>query len=141
MFRLLPVIAASCFQLTALPVEMWSTILRLLDPLSLLATARSDPRFKSICLGDSVLRNNLRDALDIERRQAEEIIRNPAKSITISRKDAKRVFAANVSKKITKKSVNLRQALEVLKKKPMKAENKKKNQCLSTVKKVFNCRI
>ncbi|XP_050504629.1 uncharacterized protein LOC114326797 isoform X2 [Diabrotica virgifera virgifera] len=141
MFRLLPVIAASCFQLTALPVEMWSNILRLLDPLSLLATARSDPRFKSICLGDSVLRNNLRNAFEIERRQAEEIIRNPAKSITISREDAKRVFAANASKKITKKSVNLRHSLEVLRKKPMKTENRKKNQCLSTVKKIFNCRI
>ncbi|XP_028131041.1 uncharacterized protein LOC114326798 isoform X1 [Diabrotica virgifera virgifera] len=141
MFRLLPVIAASCFQLTALSVEMWSNILRLLDPLSLLATARSDPRFKSICLGDSVLRNNLRNAFEIERRQAEEIIRNPAMSITISREDAKKVFAANVSKKITKKSVNIRQSLEVLKKKPMKTENKKKNKCLSTVKKVFNCRI
>ncbi|XP_028131045.1 uncharacterized protein LOC114326798 isoform X3 [Diabrotica virgifera virgifera] len=140
MFRLLPVIAASCFQLTALPVEMWSTILRLLDPLSLLATARSDPRFKSICLGDSVLRNNLRNALEIERRQAEEIIRNPAKSITISRDDAKRIFAANVAKKITKKSVNIRQSLEVLKKKPMKTEKKNQN-ILSTVKKVFNCRI
>ncbi|XP_072383830.1 uncharacterized protein [Diabrotica undecimpunctata] len=141
MFRLLPVIAASCFQLAALPVEMWSNILRLLDPLSLLATARSDPRFKSICLGDSVLRNNLRCALEIERRQAEEIIRNPAKSIIISREDGKRVFAANVSKKIIKKSVNLRHSLEVLKKKPMKADNKKNKQCLSTVKKVFNCRI
>ncbi|XP_072381516.1 uncharacterized protein [Diabrotica undecimpunctata] len=141
MFRLLPVIAASCFQLTALPMEMWSNILRLLDPLSLLATARSDPRFKSICLGDSVLRNNLRDALEIERRQAEEIIRNPAKSIIISREDSKRVFAANVSKKITRKSVNLKHSLEVLKKKPMKTENKKKNHCLSAVKKVFNCRI
>ncbi|XP_028133421.2 uncharacterized protein LOC114328692 isoform X1 [Diabrotica virgifera virgifera] len=141
MFRLLPVIAASCFQLTALPVEMWSTILRLLDPLSLLATARSDTRFKSICFGDSVLRNKLRDALEIERRQAEEIIRNPAKSMTISREDAKRVFAANVSKKITKKPVNLRHSLEVFKKRPMKAENKKRNQCLSAVKKVFNCRI
>ncbi|XP_072380340.1 uncharacterized protein [Diabrotica undecimpunctata] len=141
MFRLLPVIAASCFQLAALPVEMWSNILRLLDPLSLLATARSDPRFKSICLSDSVLRNNLRDALEIERRQAEEIIRNPAKSIFISREDGKRVFAANVSKKITRKSVNLKHSLEVRKKKLMKIENKKKNQCLSAVKKVFNCRI
>ncbi|XP_050504630.1 uncharacterized protein LOC126883306 [Diabrotica virgifera virgifera] len=143
MFRLFPVIVASCFQLTALPVEMWSNILRLLDPLSLLATARSDPRFKrfKIILGDSVIRNNLRNTLDIERRQAEEIIRNHAKSITISREDAKRVFAANASKKIAKKSVNLRHSWEVLKKKPMKIENRKKNQCLSAVKKVFNCRI
>ncbi|KAG5862117.1 hypothetical protein JTB14_032886 [Gonioctena quinquepunctata] len=63
-FRILPFVAASCYRLVPLPVEIWSTILRNLDPLSLLSIARSDPVCLDICRGDTVLKKILRRTKD-----------------------------------------------------------------------------
>ncbi|XP_056640300.1 uncharacterized protein LOC130447484 [Diorhabda sublineata] len=100
MFRIIPVIAASCFDLPGLPVELWITILRLLDPKSLLATTRADVRWRNICLGDCILRNRLQEILKMERRFALDTIIDPRKSVSTTRDNSeKTVFTANIAKK------------------------------------------
>ncbi|KAG5872078.1 hypothetical protein JTB14_013057 [Gonioctena quinquepunctata] len=67
---LIAFVAASCYRLVPLPVEIWSTILRSLDSLSLLATARADPVCLDICRGDALLKKMLREGIRMEKTAA-----------------------------------------------------------------------
>ncbi|CAH1115265.1 unnamed protein product [Psylliodes chrysocephalus] len=86
MFQILSVIAASYFNLTTLPVEMWSTILRYLDPLSLLNVAKSTPYLLDVCQGDPILRKQLQRGLKEEKNLAIDLIANPRKILIAKRR-------------------------------------------------------
>ncbi|CAH1115264.1 unnamed protein product [Psylliodes chrysocephalus] len=86
MFQILPVIAASYFNLTTLPVEMWSAILRYLDPVSLINVARSTPYLLDVCQGDPILRKQLQRGLKEEKNLAIDLIANPRKILIAKRR-------------------------------------------------------
>ncbi|KAG5872080.1 hypothetical protein JTB14_013059 [Gonioctena quinquepunctata] len=119
MFRLLPSVAATCYRLVPLPVEIWSTILRNLDPLSLLATAKADPVWLDICRGDVVLRKMLRDGTKMEKKAAFDTMMNPRLTVSISRVgDKKGMFSQNVMKTVShKKTTTPSQSMQTLRRK------------------------
>ncbi|KAG5879253.1 hypothetical protein JTB14_017106 [Gonioctena quinquepunctata] len=102
MFRLLTFVAASCYRLVPLPVEIWSTILRNLDPLSLLSTARADTVLLDICRGDTVLKKMLREGMKMEKKAAFDVMMDPRLAVSTSRiGDRKAMFSPNVVKTTT----------------------------------------
>ncbi|KAG5875791.1 hypothetical protein JTB14_023539 [Gonioctena quinquepunctata] len=108
MFRILPFVAASCYRLVPLPVEIWSTILRSLDPLSLLATARADPVWLDICRGDVVLKKMLREGTKMEKKAAFDAMMNPRLAVSTSRVgDKKGMFSQNIMKSVTHKKTTI----------------------------------
>ncbi|KAJ8917705.1 hypothetical protein NQ315_005154 [Exocentrus adspersus] len=97
MFRILPI--AEVFILPYLPVEMWSTILRLLDLKSLLAAARADKTWMAVCQGDPVLRKKLRQAIYEEREQVKNFMLDPGQSAKVTRLvPSTKNFAENLKK-------------------------------------------
>ncbi|KAG5879250.1 hypothetical protein JTB14_017103 [Gonioctena quinquepunctata] len=119
MFRLLPFVAASCYRLVPLPVEIWSTILRNLDPLSLLSTARGDTLLLGICRGDTVLKKMLREGMKMEKKAAFDVMMDPRLAVSTSRiGDRKAMFSQNVVKTVThKNTTTLSQSMQIIKKK------------------------
>ncbi|KAG5869728.1 hypothetical protein JTB14_032165 [Gonioctena quinquepunctata] len=119
MFRLLPFVAASCYRLVPLPVEIWSTILRSLDPLSLLATAKADSVVLDICRGDGVLKKMLREGIRMEKKAAFDAMMNPRLAVSISRvSDKKGMFSQNAVKTVThKKTITPSQSIQTIERK------------------------
>ncbi|KAG5875813.1 hypothetical protein JTB14_017489 [Gonioctena quinquepunctata] len=119
MFRLLPFVAASCYRLLSLPVEIWSTILRNLDPPSLLSTARADTVLFDICRGDAVLKKMLREGMKMEKKAAFDAMMNPRLAVsTSSVGDRKAMFSQNVVKTVThKKTTTPSQSMQIIRKK------------------------
>ncbi|KAG5889218.1 hypothetical protein JTB14_018641 [Gonioctena quinquepunctata] len=119
MFRLLPFVAASCYRLVPLPVEIWSTILRNLDPLSLLSTARADTVLFDICRGDAVLKKMLREGIKMEKKAAFDAMMNPRIAVSTSRVgDKKAMFSQNVMKTVThKKTTTPSQTMQIIRRK------------------------
>ncbi|KAG5872074.1 hypothetical protein JTB14_013053 [Gonioctena quinquepunctata] len=119
MFRLLPFVAASCYRLVPLPVEIWSTILRSLDSLSLLATARADPVCLDVCRGDALLKKMLREGIRMEKKAAFDAMMNPRLAVSISRvSDKKGMFSQNAVKTVThKKTITPSQSIQTIERK------------------------
>ncbi|KAG5879251.1 hypothetical protein JTB14_017104 [Gonioctena quinquepunctata] len=119
MFRLLPFVAASCYRLVPLPVEIWSTILRNLDPLSLLSTARADTVLLDICRGDTILKKMLREGMKMEKKAAFDVMMDPRLAVSTSRiGDRKAIFSQNVVKTVThKKTTTPSQSMQIIRRK------------------------
>ncbi|EFA10986.1 uncharacterized protein LOC135265230 [Tribolium castaneum] len=83
-----------------LPVEMWSTIFRFLDPSSLLNVVRTNGLWSEISHGDPVLRRTIQQELIAERRRQKQEILNPGLLMTIERKQATNTFGTNGSKTV-----------------------------------------
>ncbi|CAH1103314.1 unnamed protein product [Psylliodes chrysocephalus] len=140
MFRLLPVIVASCFELVPLPMEMWSNVLRLLDPMTLLSTVRASPKWKNVCLGDRILKKKLKSASNIEVKLAKESICNPGKFVSVSRTEPKIMFGMNVAKKISRKPNPIASdPIQIILKENLK--NRLENRVVKNTKKFVSCRI
>ncbi|KAG5875790.1 hypothetical protein JTB14_023538 [Gonioctena quinquepunctata] len=108
-------VAASCYRLVPLPVEIWSTILRSLDPLSLLATARTDPVWLDICRGDVVLKKMLREGTKMEKKATFDAMMNPRLAVSTSRVgDKKGMFSQNVMKSVTHKKTTIPNEVDVI---------------------------
>ncbi|KAJ8964997.1 hypothetical protein NQ314_004395 [Rhamnusium bicolor] len=103
MFSLLPFVLS--VQLGILPVEMWSTIFRYLDPKSLLAGARSHKLWLNVCHGDPVLRRRLHIALKEEKSYLHNMIVNPRMLTSVSREFPSREYGVNVQKSISKRDI------------------------------------
>ncbi|KAJ8917442.1 hypothetical protein NQ315_005489 [Exocentrus adspersus] len=100
MFRILPI--AEVFILPFLPVELWSTILRLLDLKSLLAAARTDRTWMAVCQGDPVLKKRLRRAVHEEEQEMQKFMLDPGLSTRVVRQvPASKSYAANLRKIVT----------------------------------------
>ncbi|KAG5872073.1 hypothetical protein JTB14_013052 [Gonioctena quinquepunctata] len=119
MFRLLPFVTASCYRLVPLPVEIWSTILRSLDSLSLLATARADPVCLDVCRGDALLKKMLREGIRMEKKAAFDAMMHPRLAVSISRvSDKKGMFSQNAVKTVThKKTITPSQSIQTIERK------------------------
>ncbi|KAJ8923340.1 hypothetical protein NQ315_001898 [Exocentrus adspersus] len=97
MFHILPI--AEVFILPFLPVEMWSTILRLLDLKSLLAAARTDKTWMAVCQGDPVLRKKLSQAIREEELYVKKFMLDPGLSAKILRQvPSTKNYASNLKK-------------------------------------------
>ncbi|EFA10987.1 uncharacterized protein LOC107397473 [Tribolium castaneum] len=83
-----------------LPVEMWSTIFRFLDPSSLLNVVRTDGLWREISHGDPVLRRTVQEELAAERRRRHEEILNPGLLMTIERQGPTKLFGTNGTKTV-----------------------------------------
>ncbi|EFA09845.1 hypothetical protein TcasGA2_TC011993 [Tribolium castaneum] len=97
MYQVLPFLVAANFALPKfrLPVEMWSTIFRFLDPSSLLNVVRTDGLWSEVGQGDPVLRRTLQEELMAERQRQQQEILNPGLLMTVERKGPTKMFGAN----------------------------------------------
>ncbi|XP_044268089.1 uncharacterized protein LOC123013562 [Tribolium madens] len=104
MYQLLPFLLAANFGLpevrvpVKLPVEIWSTIFRFLDPLSLLSVVQADGGWSKICQEDPVLKKRVQEELiAVRKRQREEIL-NPGLLYTIERTGPTKKYGTNLMK-------------------------------------------
>ncbi|XP_044256661.1 uncharacterized protein LOC123006321 [Tribolium madens] len=102
MYQVLPFLVAANFALPKLrlPVEMWSTIFRFLDPSSLLNVVRTDGLWHEISQGDPVLRRTVQEELDAQRQRQRQEILNPGLLMTIERKGPTKMFGTNGTKRV-----------------------------------------
>ncbi|EFA09846.1 hypothetical protein TcasGA2_TC011994 [Tribolium castaneum] len=98
MYQVLPFLIAA--SLPRLPVEMWSTIFRFLDPSSLLNVVRTDDLWREVCQGDPVLRRTVQEELIAERQKQQEEILNPALMFTVERKGPTKLYGTNGTKTV-----------------------------------------
>ncbi|KAJ3649215.1 hypothetical protein Zmor_020968 [Zophobas morio] len=98
MYQILPFVTAVEFALPDLPVELWTSILRCLDPYSLLNATRSNDWWERIAQGDPLLRNIVKDQLLLEKRRRREEMLNPGLSLSITREGSGRLFGSNARK-------------------------------------------
>ncbi|KAJ3659090.1 hypothetical protein Zmor_010797 [Zophobas morio] len=98
MYKILPFVPAVEFALPNLPVELWASILKCLDPSSLLTAARSNDLWERITQGDPVLRKSVKDQLVLEKRRRREEMLNPGLLLSVTRKGSGRLFGSNASK-------------------------------------------
>ncbi|KAJ3649213.1 hypothetical protein Zmor_020967 [Zophobas morio] len=98
MYQILPFVPAAEFVLPDLPVELWASILRCLDPSSLLNATRSNDLWERIAQGDPVLRKTVKDQLVLEKRRRREEMLNPGLSFSTTREGSGRLFGSNASK-------------------------------------------
>nr|XP_023025997.1 uncharacterized protein LOC111514004 [Leptinotarsa decemlineata] len=104
MFRLFPVIAASCCRMVPLPTEIWALIFRMLDPCSLVASIRANPQWMDICVGDSILRQKIREGLELERKHNLEVVIDPRTTVqTFRLGNTERMFSSNMRKTVVQK--------------------------------------
>ncbi|KAJ3662526.1 hypothetical protein Zmor_006871 [Zophobas morio] len=85
MYKIFPFVPAVEFSLPNLPVELWTIILRCLDPTSLLTAARSNDLWKQIAQGDPVLRKTIKDQRVLEKRRRREEMLSPGLLLSITR--------------------------------------------------------
>ncbi|KAJ8919300.1 hypothetical protein NQ315_003884 [Exocentrus adspersus] len=100
MFHILPI--AEVFILPFLPLEMWSTILRLLDLKSLLVAVRTDKTWMAVCRGDPVLRKRLSQAVRQEELYTKKFMLDPGLSAKVVRQvPSTKNYAPNLKKIVT----------------------------------------
>ncbi|KAJ3666097.1 hypothetical protein Zmor_001552 [Zophobas morio] len=95
---MLPFVTAPEFALPNLPTELWTIILRSLDPSSLIIAVKSIDLWKRISQEDSVLRQTVKNQLLLEKRRRRENMLNPGLLLSITREGAGRLFASNARK-------------------------------------------
>ncbi|XP_044256662.1 uncharacterized protein LOC123006323 [Tribolium madens] len=102
MFQVFPFLVAANLALPKLrlPVEMWSTIFRFLDPSSLLNVVRTDGLWSKISQGDPILRRTVLEELNAERERQRQEILNPGLLMTIERKGPTKMFNVNGTKTV-----------------------------------------
>ncbi|KAJ3649211.1 hypothetical protein Zmor_020965 [Zophobas morio] len=98
MYQILSFVPAGEFALPDLPVELWASILRCLDPSSLLTATRSSDLWKSIAQGDPVLRKTVKNQRVLEKRRRREEMLNPGLLYSITREESGRLFGSNAGK-------------------------------------------
>ncbi|KAJ3649212.1 hypothetical protein Zmor_020966 [Zophobas morio] len=97
MYQILPFVPAGEFALPDLPVELWASILRCLDPSSLLTATRSSDLWKRIAQRDPVLKKTVKNQLVLEKRRRREEMLNPGLLLSITRGPG-RLFGSNAGK-------------------------------------------
>ncbi|EFA10990.1 uncharacterized protein LOC103314824 [Tribolium castaneum] len=102
MYQVFPFLVAANFALPKLrlPVEMWSTIFRFLDPSSLLNVVRTDGLWREVSHGDPVLRRTIQEELVAERQRQRDEILNPGLLMTIERQGPTKQFGTNGTKTV-----------------------------------------
>ncbi|KAJ3649214.1 hypothetical protein Zmor_020967 [Zophobas morio] len=98
MYQILPFVPTAEFVLPDLPVELWASILRCLDPSSLLNATRSSDLWERIAQGDPVLRKTVKDQLVLEKRRRREEMLNPGLLLSITRERSGSLFGSNAGK-------------------------------------------
>lgn len=73
------------FDLVTLPLELSTTILRMLDPESLVRAASVNRSWSKICRSDIVLRTRITKQLQKQRRERREFLLDPSFGITVVR--------------------------------------------------------
>ncbi|XP_063920787.1 uncharacterized protein LOC135135626 [Zophobas morio] len=104
MYRILPFVCAAESVLPDLPVELWATILRCLDPSSLLAAVRSNDLWDRVTQGVPVLRRTIKDQLALEKQRRREEMLNPRLLLSITREGSGRLFGSNGNKVVRRQS-------------------------------------
>ncbi|KAJ3645870.1 hypothetical protein Zmor_023493 [Zophobas morio] len=99
MYKILPFIPVE-FALPNLPVELWTIILRCLDPTSLLTAVSSNDLWKYIAQGDPVLRKTIKDQRVLEKRRRREEMLNPGLLISVTTSGPGGVFGPNTTKTV-----------------------------------------
>ncbi|KAG5869729.1 hypothetical protein JTB14_032166 [Gonioctena quinquepunctata] len=94
-------------------------VLKSLDPLSLLATAKADSVILDICRGDGVLKKMLREGIRMEKKAVFDTMMNPRLAVSISRvNDKKGMFSQNAVKTVThKKTISPSQSIQTIERK------------------------
>ncbi|KAJ3655722.1 hypothetical protein Zmor_014842 [Zophobas morio] len=98
MYKILPVIPDVEFALLNLSVELWTIILRCLNPTSLLIAVSSNDLRKHIAQGDPVLRKTIKDQRVLEKRRRREEMLNPGLLISVTTSGPGGVFGPNTTK-------------------------------------------
>ncbi|RZC38658.1 uncharacterized protein BDFB_002379 [Asbolus verrucosus] len=101
MYQVLPFVAAINLALPDcinIPVEIWSMIFRLLDPVSLLTATRTYSLWNDIILGDPVLKEKIHQHLEMERSKRQQEIFNPGLMMSVTRSGPDGLFQTNGKK-------------------------------------------